>query len=105
MVWYQNLYVGRMIAARKDSVIDSIDRGDYPSGVYVILVPENRNSQLELMPAREFRHSYNRENCLMIVGLGMGRTEAQSMVEAIVADVYADRKDADIRAWLSEEHG
>ena len=105
MVWYQNLYVGRMIAARRDSVIDSIDRGDYPSGVYVILVHENRNSQLELMPAREFRHSYNRENCLMIVGLGMGRTEAESMVEAIVADVYADRKDADIRAWLSEEHG
>ena len=105
MVWYQNLYVGRMIAARKDSVIDSIDRGDYPSGVYVVLVPENQNSQLELMSAREFRHAYNRENCLMIVGLGMGRTEAQSMVEAIVADVYADRKDADIRAWLSEEHG
>ena len=41
----------------------------------------------------------------MIVGLGLGRTEAESMLEAIVADVYADRKDADIRAWLSEEHG
>ncbi len=105
MVWYQNLYVGRMIAARKDSVIDSIDRGEYPSRVYVILVPENRNSQLEMMAAREFRHSYVRENCQMIVGLGLGRTEAESMLEAIVADVYADRKDADIRAWLSEEHG
>ena len=105
MVWDQNLYVGRMIAARKDRVIDSIDRGDYPSGVYVILVPKNQNSQLELMSARELRHSYVRENCLMIVGLGQGRTEAESMVEAIAADVYVDRKDANIRAWLSEEHG
>ena len=45
MVWYRDLYVGRMILARKDSVIDAIDRGEYPSGVYVILVPENENSQ------------------------------------------------------------
>ena len=104
MVWYKDLYVGRMIAARKDSVIDSIERGEYPSGVYVILIPENENSQLEIMSAREFRHAYVRKNCLMIVGLGLGRTEARTMIEGIVGDVYRQRGDADIRAWLSEEH-
>jgi hypothetical protein len=41
----------------------------------------------------------------MIVGLAYGKTEAESIVEAIVRDVWADRKDANIRAWLSEEHG
>ena len=105
MVWYRDLYVGRMIFARKDSVINAIDREEYPSGVYVILVPENENSQLEIMSARELRHPFVRKNCRMIVGIALGRTEAQSMVEALAGDVYADRGDADIRAWLSEEHG
>ena len=104
MVWYKDLYVGRMIAGRKDSVIDSIERGEYPSGVYVVLVPENENSQLEIMSAKELRHAYVREHCRMIVGLGFSRTEAESMVEAIAGDAYADRGDADLRAWLSEEH-
>ena len=103
MVWYKDLYVGSMIAARKDSVIRSIERGEYPSGVYVVLVPENTNSQLEILSVRELRHAYVREHCLMIVGLGFGRTEAESMVEAIAADVYADRGDADIRTWLLEK--
>lgn len=104
MVWYKNLYVGRMISARKDRVIESIERGEYPSGVYVILIPQNHHCQLEMMSARELRHAYVREHCRMIVGIGLGKTEAQSMVETIAADVYADRKDAQIRTWLSEEH-
>ena len=105
MVCYQNLYVGRLIAARKEQVIDEISRGDYPSGVYVILVPRSRSSQLEVMAATQLRHDWIREHCLMIVGLALGKTEAQSMVEALVMDVYSDRGDADIRSWLSEEHG
>lgn len=105
MVWYKDLYVGRMIASRKDSVIRAIDSGQYPSGVFVILVPDSGNSQLEIMAARELRHTYVREHCMMIVGLGLGRTEAQVMLETIARDVYADRGDVDIRAWLSEERG
>ncbi len=105
MVWYRDLYVGRMISARKDSVIDAIDRGEYPSGVYVVLVPENENSQLEIMSARELRYSYVRKNCQMIVGLALGRTEAESMVEELAGDVFSGTGDADIRAWLSKERG
>ena len=105
MVWYHNLYTGRLIAGRKKQVIDAIESGEYPSGVYVILVPQSRNSQLEMMSARYLDNAWVRENCQMIVGLAFGRTEAESMVEALVRDVYSDRGDADIRAWLSEEHG
>ncbi len=105
MVWYKNLYVGRLIGARKDRIIDEIDRGKYPAGVYLITVPESESSQLEILAVNELRHTWIREHCLMIVGIAMGKTEAQSMVEALVFDVYSDRHDADIRAWLSEEHG
>ena len=105
MVWYQNLYIGRVAQARKDSLIEAIDSGAYPSGAYVVLVPANENCQLEILSAQEFRHPYVRKNCLMIGGLAYGKTEAESIVEAIVRDVWADRKDANIRAWLSEEHG
>lgn len=102
MVWYKNLYVGRLIAGRKARVMEEIDRGEYPAGVYVVLLPQSESSQLEIMAARELRHDWIRKHCLMIVGLGQGKTEAQSMVEAIVRDVYSDRGDADIRSFLSE---
>lgn len=103
MVWYKNLYAGRLISSRKDSVINAIDHGNYPPQVYVVIVPESGNSQLEIMPALEFRHSWIKEHCLMIVGLAFGKTEAESLVERLAGDVYADRKDANIRAWLLEK--
>ena len=105
MVWYRNLYCGRVAVARKDRLIEAIDRGDYPSGAYVILLPESENCQLEIMSARELRHSWIRSHCRMIVGLALGKTEAESMVETIAGDVWSARGDADIRAWLTEEHG
>ena len=86
-------------------MIEAIDRGDYPRGVYVILLPESKSSQLEMMSASELRHAWIREHCLMIVGLALGRTEAESMLEAIAADAWSARGDADIRAWLTEERG
>ncbi len=104
MVWYSNLYVGRVIASRKDKVINAIDHGRYSPDVYVVIVPESESSQLEIMSSSEFRHDYIRKHCLMIVGLAMGKTEAQSIVTRIVGDVYSDRGDANIRAWLSEKH-
>ncbi len=105
MIWYKDLYVGRRIASKKDKTIDDIDHGNYSAGVYVVILPESENSQLEIMSSLELRHDYIRRHCLMIVGLAMGKTEAESIVTHLVRDVYADRKDADIRAWLSEEHG
>ena len=103
MIWYKDLYVGRLIFRRKDQVTGQIDRGEYPSGVYVVIVPEDQVSQLEILSAREFRHDYVRKNCRMIVGLALGKTEAQSMVETMVSDVYAARGDADLRAWFLEQ--
>lgn len=105
MVWYQNLYVGRLISPRKDSVIDEIDRGSYPAFVYLLIVSQGSNSQLEIIKATELAHDYVREHCLLIVGLAQGRTEAISLLERLARDVWRDRKNADIRAWLSEEHG
>ena len=104
MVWHQNLYVGRLIAPRRDKVIDDIDHGRYPAFVHLLTIPESRNSQLEIISASELSHDYIREHCLLIVGLAQGRTEALSLLEQLMQDVYRDRKDGDIRAWLSEEH-
>ena len=104
MVWYQNLYVGRLISPRKDKVIDEIDQGRYPAFVYLLIIPESRSSQLEIICASELWHDYIREHCLLIVGLAQGKTEAVSLLEQLMQDVFRDRKDADVRAWLSEEH-
>ncbi|HCI74090.1 MAG TPA: hypothetical protein DHV42_06060 [Lachnospiraceae bacterium] len=100
MIWFKDLYVGRLMAFRRNAVVAAIEKGSYPSGVYVILLPESESSQLEIMPARELRHAYVREHCRMIVGIAQGKTEAQSIVERLAGDVYAHGDDISIREWL-----
>ncbi|MBR1900612.1 MAG: hypothetical protein IJ820_06070 [Lachnospiraceae bacterium] len=85
-------------------MIDEIDHGRYPAFVHLLIIPESKSSQLEIISASELSHDYIREHCLLIVGLAQGKTEALSLLEQLMQDVYRDRKDADIRAWLSEEH-
>ena len=85
-------------------MIDDIDHGRYPAFVHLLTIPESRNSQLEIISASALSHDYIREHCLLIVGLAQGKTEALSLLEQLMLDVYRDRKDGDIRAWLSEEH-
>ena len=41
---------------------------------------------------------------VLIIGLALTRAEATALLEKIVQDVYSDRGDADIKAWLSAEH-
>ncbi len=102
MRWYRNLYVGSLIKSRRTRVVDDINHGVYPAFVYLLILPESTGSQLEIIRASELSHAYIRGHCLQIVGLAQGRTEAESLLEALVQDVYRDRKDADIRAWLSQ---
>lgn len=100
MVWYRDLYVGRLIAPRREKVMEEIESGNYPVGAYVVILPESTGSQLEIMSARELRHSWIREHCKMVVAIAQGKTEAQSMVERIAGDVWRNKDATDIRTWL-----
>ena len=104
MVWYEDLYVGRLAQKRRDSLIRGIDSGNWPAGVWLITVPDNPSRQLELYSAGELKNDYTREHCLLIVGLAFTKAEAEALLEKIEQDVYRDRGDTDIRAWLSAEH-
>ena len=77
MVWYRDLYVGRLIAFRRRKVVEGIEAGKYPAGVYVVILPESSSSQLEIMSAGELRHPWIRTHCRMIVAIAQGKMEAQ----------------------------
>lgn len=102
MVWYRDLYVGRLIAFRCRKVVEGIEAGKYPAGVYVVILPESSSSQLEIMSAGELRHPWIRTHCRMIVAIAQGKMEAQGLVERIAGDVYLGGDSADIRSWLIE---
>ena len=48
MVWYEDLYVGRLAQTRRDALISGIDSGNYPAGAWLITVPDNPLRQLEI---------------------------------------------------------
>jgi|GEM_PF-2147039 len=101
MIWYRDLYIGRLIGSRSEKIIYRIDSGDYPAGVWLVTVPADERRSLEVMACRELRYEYTRNAVLMILGLAQGREEAMLLVETIVQDAVDETGSADIRAWLS----
>jgi hypothetical protein len=100
MVWYKHLYVGHLASRRRKKLMHAIEEGNYPPSVYVVILPEGKGSQLEIMSASELRHAWIREHCRMVVAIAQGKTEAYSIVERLAGDVYASGEDISIREWL-----
>ena len=100
MVWYSDLYTGKLISPEKDKVRHSIEAGTYPAGVYLLVIPGNEENQLEIFKAGELRHSYVRRHLLMIAGIAFTKEEAKGLAQRIVQDTVNERGDADVRAFL-----
>jgi len=103
MVWYKRLYTGSLIRRSAEDVRKKIDRGEYPPGVFIVTLPSGKAGTLELMPAEELNKDLVRSRIPMIVGLALGKSEAEYLVMKIVQDTWDAQKDADVRHFLREK--
>lgn len=100
MVWYKNLYLGELIRRRAEDTRREIDAGKYPANVYLVVLPENVHSELEIISAQRLRIPYVRTHIPMAVGLAFGQEEAVIVARNIVQDTVDHTGGADVRSYL-----
>lgn len=103
MVWYKGLYTGSLIRRAAEDVRKKIDEGKYPPGVFIVTLPPGDAGTLELMPAEELNKDLVRSRIPMIVGLALGKSEAEYLVMKIVQDTWDAQQNADVRHYLQEK--
>ena len=102
LIWCKKLYVGRKALEKKTKLIQSIDKEKLLKDIYILMIPTNPNNQVEIMDANYLKQPYYRKQPITIVGLAVGRGEAEDQLLRIVGDCWKKQGNADLRTFLRE---
>ena len=102
MNWYRHLYTGKTVEKKKKRLIRELERGTYRGSAYLLTLAVHPEKQMELLPVRQLRFDYLRENCLLVVGIAGNREEALELLETIVSDVYEVTGGIDLRGYFDD---
>lgn len=100
MKFYYNLYVSDGLKNKKEKCIKKLESGKYPLGVYILVLPENSENQLEFYRATMLYQKYFYSRDIFIVGLAESYMEAIYLVEKITREVFEKTGDTDLRSCL-----
>lgn len=101
--FYKNLYVSASLQKKKDRLIEKLKAGKYPLTVYLLVMLEGSENQIEFYPAALLYQKIIPKEGLFVVGLAFGHEDAVYLVEDIVREVYEKTGDADIRTYIMEQ--
>jgi hypothetical protein len=102
MNWYEKLYIGETIKEKTDRLVRDIDEGKHPLRIYLIVMAQGTQNQLEIIRACEVKYWYEKGRCPMIVGMARGRKETLELLQRMTQDVLADTGGLDFRAYFRE---
>ncbi len=102
MKWYHSLYIGKNAKKDKEKLIREIDDNAGPVNVYLLTLPVNPKNQLEIISALFLKIRYREQSCPMIVGIAIGRREAEEVLLEIVEDVMEKTGKIDLRSYFGE---
>lgn len=105
MRFYRYLYVSELMKGKQDKIVERLKKQDYPLTVYLIVLSEDGENQLEFFRTSLLKQEIFRGEELFVVGIAAGYDDALYLVERITEDAYRETKDADIRSYLLERDG
>ena len=102
MIWYSELYLGKLAREKKEKLIQKIESGKTPVNTYLVTLASGTSNQLEIVPAWNLKFSHNRSELSMVVGVGCGRRETFELVRRITEEVYRETGGADLRGYFAQ---
>ena len=100
MRWTSDLYLGLDIREDAGQCRKNIESGE---GAYMVLtLSPNGKDQLDIRTARSMLRPALESLSPLIVGVAKDRKDALRLLERIASDCYFERKDADLRAYLTD---
>lgn len=88
IIWYRHLYMGELARKKRYTIVHNIKAGKLLYDVYVIVLPQTKHNQLELVNANQLLAPWYRKSPLRIVGIAIGYEEAVSLLEKMFLDAY-----------------
>ena len=101
--WHDKIYFGEGLKNEYKSVRASFEAGKSPWGVYVIALSSSRHEQLDICRADMFLRSCKIFSEPMVVGLALGKDEAEELVALMAFDVYEKTGGADLRGFFEQD--
>ena len=83
MKFYKNLYVSESLEKKRDKIINKLVSAKYPFTVYVIVLIEEGENQLEFYSASLFKQKIVSDDGIFVVGIASGYDDAIYLVEKI----------------------
>ncbi|MBR1931263.1 MAG: hypothetical protein IJ833_07310 [Lachnospiraceae bacterium] len=102
IVFCDKVYLGKGMNRKKlDKLKKKIETKPLLCGEYLIAIPENPNSQLDILQARQLVQDYYSRYPLRVVGVASNYDEALEIVERIVQECLRVRGDCALKEYLT----
>lgn len=100
----RHLYLDEALADDFNSIRRKFRSEKYPSGTFVITLSKT-SGRVEYFDCKAFKQKYYKEtgNYPLIIGLAKNAENAQNIVIKIIEEAYANKGNADVRAYLKEK--
>lgn len=100
ITFYSKLYIGERAQKKSRQIIWRLKCHAGTVDTYVLMLPDRDDAQLEIMDAAYLKQDYYKWNPPYIVGIAIGRAEADELMKQIVDEVYQKTGFVDIRSFL-----
>ena len=102
IIFCDKVYFGdKMNKTKLNKLRKKIGKKSLLCGEYLIAIPENPHSQLDILSARQLVWDYYTRNPLRVVGVASDYNEALEIVEKIVRECLQTRGDLALKEYLT----
>jgi len=97
---YRELYVSEELKNKKDDVIEKLMENKIQWDIHLIVLPGDKNRQLEIINSIFLAYDIFSKEDLLIVGIAKGKSQALELTREIVSYIYSETGQVDICQFI-----
>lgn len=101
--YYFNLYISKRLAAKKEKLIQKLEKNKLQPHIYLLTLAQGGQNQLEFFSTILLKQQAFEHTPLFVVGLAGGYDEALELVQEITEEVLSKTGNVNIRKYLLEQ--
>lgn len=100
ITFIKDLYIGKSVYKKRRMIKWKLKHFSSLLSLYVLIIPENENEQLEIMHAGFLRQRYYKQHPPLIAGFSGSYHEAVLMIKDLTDKALEETGSANIRAYI-----
>lgn len=101
LIFSKNLYLGESISeVNLEKIKDKLQHKPLFSSQVILVLSRNSYDQLEILSSKQLAQKYYLDHSLTVVGIASDYDEAMEVLQKIVKECIAQRKDCNLKEFL-----